>query len=50
MLSDVAIEMVAVATARARALGLGNVRTRQLDLERIDEPDASYDIASAGRG
>jgi SAM-dependent methyltransferase len=36
--------MTAIAAGRARAAGLGNVRTRVLDLEQIDEPDASYDV------
>lgn len=44
VLSDVAPEMTAVAAARAKALGLANVRTRELDLEQIDEPDGSYDV------
>jgi aryl-alcohol dehydrogenase-like predicted oxidoreductase/SAM-dependent methyltransferase len=44
VLSDVAAEMTAIAAARAEALGLGNVRTLQLDLERIDQPDGSYDV------
>jgi aryl-alcohol dehydrogenase-like predicted oxidoreductase/SAM-dependent methyltransferase len=42
VLSDVAAEMTAIAAARADALGLRNVRTLELDLERIDQPDASY--------
>ena len=37
-------EMTAIAAARAEAFGLGNVRTRVLDLEQIDEPDGSYDV------
>src|SRR5689334_3834932 len=43
VLSDVAPAMTAIAAARASELGL-DVRTRVLDLERIDEPDASYDV------
>jgi ubiquinone/menaquinone biosynthesis C-methylase UbiE len=50
VLSDVAGEMVAVASARAVARGLGNVSIRQLDLERIDEPDASYDVVVCREG
>ncbi|MGH9242772.1 MAG: class I SAM-dependent methyltransferase, partial [Acidimicrobiales bacterium] len=50
VLSDVAGEMTAVAAARAEALGLANVTTRQLDLERIDEPDASYDVVVCREG
>jgi ubiquinone/menaquinone biosynthesis C-methylase UbiE len=44
VLSDVAPAMVAIATRRAGELGLRNTRTRVLDLEEIDEPDASYDV------
>lgn len=50
VLSDVAREMTAIASARARALGLANVSIRELDLERIDEPDASYDVALCREG
>jgi ubiquinone/menaquinone biosynthesis C-methylase UbiE len=48
VLSDVAPEMAAVAAARAE--GLHNVRTRVLDLDRIDEPDASYDVVVCREG
>ena len=48
VLSDVAPEMTAIAAARAE--GLHNVRTRVLDLERIDEPDASYDVVLCREG
>jgi SAM-dependent methyltransferase len=50
VVSDVVEEMVAIAEARARALGLGNVRGRVLDLERIDEPDESYDVVLCREG
>jgi ubiquinone/menaquinone biosynthesis C-methylase UbiE len=43
VISDVSPRMTAIAQARADELGLRNVRTRALDLEEIDEPDASYD-------
>src|SRR5262245_6523134 len=43
VVSDVAPEMTAIATARAEKLGLTNVTGKALDLEAIDEPDASYD-------
>src|SRR5947207_642669 len=43
VLSDVVPEMTAIAAARARARGYTHVSTRVLDLEGIDEPDASYD-------
>jgi SAM-dependent methyltransferase len=50
VLSDVATEMTAIAAARAAAAGLANVSTRDLDLERIDEPDGSYDIVLCREG
>jgi SAM-dependent methyltransferase len=50
VMSDVVSEMTAIAAARAVALGLGNVSTRVLDLERIAEPDASYDVVLCREG
>ncbi len=50
VLSDVAEEMTAIAGARARALGLENVSTKVLDLEAIDQPDASYDVVLCREG
>ena len=50
VLSDVAPEMTSIAAARADALGLDNVSTCELDLERIDQPDASYDVALCREG
>ena len=50
VVSDVAPEMTAIARRRAAALGLGNVRTRDLDLESIDEPDASFDAVLCREG
>lgn len=44
VLSDVVPEMTAIAQSRAEALGLTNVTTSVLDLEQIDQPDASYDV------
>lgn len=43
VLSDVASEMTEIAAERAKARGIANVSTRVLDLEDVDEPDASYD-------
>ena len=43
VLSDVVPEMTAIARSRAEALGLENVRTKELDLEQIAQPDESYD-------
>lgn len=50
VLSDVVPEMTAIAAARAAALGLRNVRTRELDLERIAEPDDEYDVVLCREG
>jgi SAM-dependent methyltransferase len=50
VLSDVAGEMTAVAAARARDLGLGNVAFCDLDLERIEQPDGSYDVVLCREG
>jgi SAM-dependent methyltransferase len=44
VLSDVAAEMTAIARDRARERGVTNVSTREIDLEQIDQPDASYDV------
>jgi SAM-dependent methyltransferase len=44
VLSDVAVAMTTVAGQRAATLGLGQVDTRVLDLERIDQPDHSFDV------
>jgi SAM-dependent methyltransferase len=50
VLSDVVAEMTAIAGARASALGRGNVSTRVLDLEDIDEPDGAYDVVLCREG
>jgi ubiquinone/menaquinone biosynthesis C-methylase UbiE len=50
VLSDVVPEMVSIAARRAGALGLRNVSTRVLDLEEIDEPEASYDVVLCREG
>jgi enediyne biosynthesis protein CalE5 len=50
VMSDVAAEMAAIASARAEALGLSNVSTKVLDLERIEEPDSSYDVVLCREG
>jgi enediyne biosynthesis protein CalE5 len=50
VLSDVAGEMTAVAAARAGALGLTNVSFCDLDLERIEQPDGSYDVVLCREG
>src|SRR5690242_5198251 len=48
--SDVAQEMTAIAARRAHELGLSNVSTRVLDIEAIDEPDATYDAVVCREG
>ena len=50
VVSDVVAEMTSVAAARAAARGLRNVTPRRLDLEEIDEPDASYDVVLCREG
>jgi SAM-dependent methyltransferase len=50
VVSDVAAEMTDIAVRRAAALGLANVTGRALDIERIDEPDASYDVVLCREG
>ncbi len=50
VMSDVAAAMTAIAAARAEALGLANVSTRELDLERLDEPDGAYDVVLCREG
>src|SRR4051794_34537482 len=50
VLSDVVAEMTSIAAARAEARGLANVTTRELDLERIDEPDGSFDVVLCREG
>jgi SAM-dependent methyltransferase len=43
VLSDIAPGMTAIAAERARNAGLKNVTTREVDLERIDYPEAAFD-------
>jgi SAM-dependent methyltransferase len=50
ILSDVAAGMTAIAAARAGALGLANVRTLELDIEDIDQPDGAYDVVLCREG
>jgi SAM-dependent methyltransferase len=50
VLSDVAPEMTAIAAARAKAAALTNVTTREVDLERIDYSDASFDAVLCREG
>jgi ubiquinone/menaquinone biosynthesis C-methylase UbiE len=50
VLSDVVPEMTAIATRRASERGLHNVRTHEIDLDDIDEPDASFDVVLCREG
>jgi ubiquinone/menaquinone biosynthesis C-methylase UbiE len=50
VLSDVVAEMTLIAAARAAALGVSGVTTKVLDLDRVDEPDASYDVVLCREG
>jgi SAM-dependent methyltransferase len=50
VVSDVAPEMTGIAAARAARFRLDNVATRVLDLERIDEPDHSFDVVLCREG
>jgi enediyne biosynthesis protein CalE5 len=50
VLSDVASEMTTIAAGRAAVLGLGNVRTLQLDLDDLAQPDQAYDVVLCREG
>jgi SAM-dependent methyltransferase len=50
VLSDVVPEMTAIAAARAEALGLTGVTALDLDLDRIEQPDGSYDVVLCREG
>jgi len=50
ILSDVVPQMTSIAAARAEALGLENVRTCELDLEQIAQPDESHDVVLCREG
>ena len=50
VMSDVAPGMTAIAAERAARRGLANVRVRERDLERIDEPDAAFDVVLCREG
>lgn len=41
--ADFSPEMLAVAERRARSLGVANVEFKEMDAERLDVPDASFD-------
>lgn len=44
VMSDIVREMTQLAERRANRRGLDNVMTSQIDLERIDYPDRSFDV------
>jgi SAM-dependent methyltransferase len=50
VLSDVADEMTQLAASRAHEQGVENVSARVLDLEAVQEPDASYDVVLCREG
>ena len=50
VLSDLVPEMTAIAYDRATELGLTNTSVAQLDLQRIDQPDASFDVVLCREG
>ncbi len=50
VVSDVSAEMTSTAAARARERGLDSVSGRVLDLEEIDESDASFDVVLCREG
>jgi SAM-dependent methyltransferase len=43
-------QMTSIAATRAKERGLSNVRTLELDLEQIDQPDGTYDAALCREG
>jgi len=50
VLSDIAPEMIALADQRSKARALGNVSIREIDMEAIDFPDASFDVVFCREG
>ena len=50
VISDFAAEMTAIAAERIAERGLPNASARVLDLEHIDEADASYDVVLCREG
>jgi SAM-dependent methyltransferase len=42
--------MTSIAADRVDSLGVGNVSTRELDLEEIDEPNGEYDVVLCREG
>jgi ubiquinone/menaquinone biosynthesis C-methylase UbiE len=50
VMSDVAAEMTAIAARRAAARGVANVSTTVIDLDRIEQPSACYDVVLCREG
>jgi SAM-dependent methyltransferase len=50
VMSDIVPELADAAAERARERGLGNATGRVLDLEHIDEPDATFDAVICREG
>jgi SAM-dependent methyltransferase len=50
VLSDFAPEMTAIAAERAKVAGLTNVTTREVNLEQIDYPEATFDAVLCREG
>src|SRR4249919_1707485 len=50
VISDFSSEMTAIAAGQASDRGLLNVSARVLDIERIDEPDSSFDVVLCREG
>lgn len=50
VVSDFVAEMTEIAAARAAAHGFDNVETCVLDLEQIEQPDASFDLVLCREG
>ena len=50
VVSDVVAEMTEIAAARVAAHGFDNVETCVLDLEEIEQPDASFDLVLCREG
>lgn len=50
MATDIAPTMVAVVARRAGELGLANIEAREMDMDRLDFPDASFDAVTCRWG
>ena len=50
VLSDLVPQMTTIAADRAAALGLTNTSSRDLDLQRIEQPDRAFDVVLCREG